>query len=750
MRFVLADDVETTAREIACGETIVMPRETTPGARHCIWIDVVGGIEHAQETIVCSSTRRLGTLARQWIARERSERAHAQFGLKRMTEQHKQRKEQAQMVVEATPRCCMETRLGWFLTRVEIDGTEAFGVLTGCGLDGRQLPRFCVDDRRVSFGGQHALDRGRVDEAVLDRDVRWDGASPTYQGIQRQEAIALSDKDMESIVAFQRVACWRFKHEPMDEADALSVLIVPMTEGRIDYGAMQRTERGEVGVTRHNGMVYRVFGRSARRPTDRLEERRKKLIDAQIETYIDLARFQGYDVHEADEMVEAAVAGGEGRVDLVARTMDMYSVTDKQLEAFGMVPRVLHRLLYMYSIAEFAEQHLDAYGLGMEVVVPLFVSQSAQEPWSYERIEYLGDSVLKYVVSTMLFHRGTLDSGTMSVLRAQMVSNQALARSVAGMDIPGILHSQPFVQGDWGYDQGRMYKRRHERRIGSKMVADVVEALIGGLYVHRGLEAVVHFLKRQGIISALDVEGMQWRERGQCRLEAMNVARTRLGYDFVDDRLLQQAFMDRGGGMSYDRLEFLGDAVLELVSTVHVMSRQPVDGPGEMSGRREVFVANETMADMVVGLGMHELVDTSKPRQLITAYVNATGRTKAPKFLADVGEAIVGAVYVDSKSLGRTWRVIERHVSDIVEQRGQVTKHPVRALQEAAGRQDATVEYAYSDHVMKGKRQEVCQVWVDGREIARAVGSSKRGAKREASEQALERLGWNGKKQRRE
>lgn len=124
---------------------------------------------------------------------------------------------------------------------------------------------------------------------------------------------------------------------------------------------------------------------------------------------------------------------------------------------------------------------------------------------------------------------------------------------------------------------------------------------------------------------------------------------TRLGYTFKDKRLLEQAYTHRSylnenrapGREHNERLEFLGDAVLELVVTEFLYAKYPQKPEGDLTAYRAALVNTQSIADAAVKLGMNDFLllsrgearDQGRARQII---------------LANAFEALIGALYLDS------------------------------------------------------------------------------------------------------
>lgn len=122
----------------------------------------------------------------------------------------------------------------------------------------------------------------------------------------------------------------------------------------------------------------------------------------------------------------------------------------------------------------------------------------------------------------------------------------------------------------------------------------------------------------------------------------------RINVTFLDKKLLMQAFTHRsyinehrGGGMEHnERLEFLGDAVLELSITDFLYKKYPEENEGELTSYRAALVNANTIGDAAKKLGMDEFLLLSKGE--------AKDQGKGRQYiLANTFEAVIGALYLD-------------------------------------------------------------------------------------------------------
>ena len=152
-----------------------------------------------------------------------------------------------------------------------------------------------------------------------------------------------------------------------------------------------------------------------------------------------------------------------------------------------------------------------------------------------------------------------------------------------------------------------------------------------------------------------------------------------IGYTFLNKKLLEDALTHTSypESVSYERLEFVGDAVLGLAISNHIfLSYTSVDA-GQLSLLRAANVSTEKLARAAVNHGLHRYVrhNTVNIVHKIREFADAVerendcgivlygGSVKAPKILADVVESIAAAVYVDVDfDLKKLW-VVCMHAS---------------------------------------------------------------------------------------
>jgi len=211
----------------------------------------------------------------------------------------------------------------------------------------------------------------------------------------------------------------------------------------------------------------------------------------------------------------------------------------------------------------------------------------------------------------------------------------------------------------------------------------------------------------------------------------------RLGYRFKTPVLLDRALThgSLGGGLdSYERLEFLGDRVVNLIVAHMLYERFPREPEGSLARRHTALVRGETLARVAQTLSLGPLIRLSKGE------VDLGGRDN-PALQADVCEAVLGALYLDG-GLDVAAQVVRRHWTPLMDEDLSPPKDPKTGLQEwAQGRGlplpvYQTVAASGPDHAPTF----TVAVRVQGQGEARAEGSSKRQAEHKAAAALLERV----------
>ncbi len=220
-----------------------------------------------------------------------------------------------------------------------------------------------------------------------------------------------------------------------------------------------------------------------------------------------------------------------------------------------------------------------------------------------------------------------------------------------------------------------------------------------------------------------------------------------LGYEFVDKHLLVAAFTHRsylnenkGYPLPHnERLEFLGDAVLELVTTEYLYHAYPDKTEGELTSIRAALVNTVSLSARAEELGLDDHLLMSKGEQ------KDKGRARGVIW-ANAFEALIGALYIDGgyKAAKKfIERVLMVETNAIVEQ--SLWQDPKSVLQEKAQEHEGktpiykVIKSAGPDHA---KRFTV-GAYIGTRLAGKGIGMSKQEAETAAAKEAIETSNWS-------
>ncbi|HSI23444.1 MAG TPA: ribonuclease III [Methylophilaceae bacterium] len=211
-----------------------------------------------------------------------------------------------------------------------------------------------------------------------------------------------------------------------------------------------------------------------------------------------------------------------------------------------------------------------------------------------------------------------------------------------------------------------------------------------------------------------------------------------LGHDFTNNALLIQALTHRSHSVpNNERLEFLGDGVLNCVIAHLLYRRFPKLPEGELSRLRAHLVREATLCEIALGLSLGEYMRLGEGEM-------KSGGWRRPSMLADTLEALLGAVFLDA-GFPAAEAVVERLYSPLLENLDpkSLGKDPKTFLQEyLQGRKLALPEYV----LLATEGEAHCQVFrvecrIPALKVhARGAGNSRRAAEQQAAQAAYELL----------
>lgn len=220
-----------------------------------------------------------------------------------------------------------------------------------------------------------------------------------------------------------------------------------------------------------------------------------------------------------------------------------------------------------------------------------------------------------------------------------------------------------------------------------------------------------------------------------------------VGVVFQDKELLRQAFTHRSyinenrnikGGHN-ERLEFLGDAVLELVVTHYLYELYPSKTEGDLTAIRSALVNAQTCSTVASELGINDFMLLSRGES------KDTGRARQ-YILANALEAIIGAIYID-RGYDTAKEFIYKYITPLADQvvREGLWMDAKSRFQEKAQEFEGTtpsyktIKESGPDH----DKKFTVGVYIGSNSIAEGEGESKQEAEQMAARMALKQKGWN-------
>ncbi|KAF2027546.1 dicer-like protein 2 [Setomelanomma holmii] len=339
-------------------------------------------------------------------------------------------------------------------------------------------------------------------------------------------------------------------------------------------------------------------------------------------------------------------------------------------------------------------------------LIKALTSSATDEQDNYQRLEFLGDCILKYIATIHLMANNLVQPESfLTSKKGKIVSNGFLARATMAAGLDRFIITKRFTGAKWSprYINDLILDTNSEKTTdrSSKLLADVVESLIGVSYVIGGfdkafrcIETLLPLEKWTSIPSAV-VLLHEASPKGTFTA-GIEVLENLIGYAFGQKGILLEALTHpsyKGPHVhcSYERLEFLGDAVLDYIVSKRLYAHESILPHQKMHAIRtatvnasflafhmfETTVAEEmtnktTKQRESESRALWQFLRSGEPalinsrdlaiqqhqfaRVQISAALEGDARypwhvlalTTPPKFLSDIVESVIGAIYIDS------------------------------------------------------------------------------------------------------
>ncbi|KAI6036993.1 hypothetical protein BKA83DRAFT_4170530 [Pisolithus microcarpus] len=383
----------------------------------------------------------------------------------------------------------------------------------------------------------------------------------------------------------------------------------------------------------------------------------------------------------------------------MGRLLDVDALRTHSAPAFLFLPRLCRRATDLYRARE-ARFQLGLPPIADDLLIESTALPTTNAKWNNQRLETLGDSVLKLITTVHIMNKYPhRHEGQLSQLRQSSVSNRTLLARAKEIGLERFLTSEGQNVHVWRYTVpegedvlSHMLNSYHavQRSFPRRSLQDCMEATLGAAFLTGGVEMALH---AGGALGMSVGSTVPWSVRFSRRPESSPAPplflelEAVMGYEFHRGDLLVEAVTHpsfaTSSGASYQRMEFLGDAVIDLVVMRHLFQKFPNATSGQLSAARSRAVCGPTLASIAVkrlGLHKHLLINNAELSTAINRHVPLLEmlmpddvivkgwKYDPPKALSDVLESLIGAVLIDSAyNFERTAAVVEVVMSDILD-----------------------------------------------------------------------------------
>ncbi|MDO4710841.1 MAG: ribonuclease III [Peptostreptococcaceae bacterium] len=216
---------------------------------------------------------------------------------------------------------------------------------------------------------------------------------------------------------------------------------------------------------------------------------------------------------------------------------------------------------------------------------------------------------------------------------------------------------------------------------------------------------------------------------------------SKIEYTFKDPLLLREALTHTSYANEHrgykvknnERLEFLGDSVLNLIITTHLFARLKNISEGEMSRIRSTIVCEKSLRIAADLFELHRFI-------LLGRGEEQNGGRARDSIIADAMEALIGAIYCDS-GIQEATRFVIKYMTELIDSgiQGKLFKDYKTQYQELVQKnKDARIEYLVVNE--KGpdhKKTFTVELFLDGRSVSTGEGKNKKEAEQNAAREAM-------------
>ena len=378
---------------------------------------------------------------------------------------------------------------------------------------------------------------------------------------------------------------------------------------------------------------------------------------------------------------------------------------------FGLLfPSILHKLevqIIADTLRTTLLKPIEVNDSHLSILVTALTSSGTGEDIDYQRLEFLGDCILKFIASLHLMAANLhMPEGMLTGKKGKLVSNGYLARATLAAGLDQFIFYKRFTGAKWKprYISQTLAESTlpAKQEKSSKLIADVIESLIGASYIIGGftkayacVQTLLPLEKWTPISMANDM--LYDAAPRQNTVMSLGLVEKLIGYNFTNKELLLEAlthvtYRGLNTHCSYERHEFLGDAVLDYIVSKRLYAHKPELSHRKMHGIRTAMVNasflaysmfettvteeltnKETFQPELHERALWQFLRSTSP-ELVASRIVATRQhaearerictalkfdsrfpwhalslTDPPKYLSDIIESVIGALYIDSR-----------------------------------------------------------------------------------------------------
>ena len=319
---------------------------------------------------------------------------------------------------------------------------------------------------------------------------------------------------------------------------------------------------------------------------------------------------------------------------------------------------------------------------------------------NYDSLEHLGDSVLKLVSSLILFHKYPKDNeGVLTDKRTGRINNKFLSSLSLRHELfyylrGAVMNTKQFRPAHYCGASDKKESYIIQEKFSDGTLADLVESMIGAFYYSSGFLSAATFIQHLKMFpktpwpeilkyfsndyislykqsDLIDFKFSTFSDliqetpykKMQCETD-LSLLESIIGYSFTSSEILTEALTHTSylSSKNYERLEFLGDAVMDIIVASNMFSMGKFSAE-KLTVFKHMLVNNNIFAKLSLSLGLHRFLRATPDIYAeVSKYLNTliweenilefgVYASDPPKILNDLFEAVVGAVLIDSRSV---------------------------------------------------------------------------------------------------